>query len=238
MMGAAMAVMHRAVGWERQPALLDSDPMSPSGVACAVAAAALFGVSTPLAKAFLRDVEPLMLAGLLYVGAGLGLVVLGIAGRRIRPDEAPLAASDVPPLVAVVVAGGIVGPILMLHGLQRVSGVTGSLLLNLEAPFTIAVAVALFGEHLSPRAAAAALSYPAVVKPGDPIPFKQRFGRPVLVCQTPEELLEAWRSAADCEPENDTFQLLMVCVKPGVPFCSMRPAFSRITRSAIDIAST
>ena len=50
------------------------------------------------------------------------------------------------------------------------------------------------------RAAAARLTYPAVVKPGDPIPFKRRFGRPVLVCQTPEELVEAWRSAADCEP--------------------------------------
>ena len=50
------------------------------------------------------------------------------------------------------------------------------------------------------RAAAARLSYPAVVKPGDPIPFKRRFGRPVLVCATPEELVEAWRSAADCEP--------------------------------------
>jgi len=50
------------------------------------------------------------------------------------------------------------------------------------------------------RAAAAKLAYPAVVKPGDPIPFKQRFGRPVLVCATPEELIEAWRSAADCEP--------------------------------------
>jgi D-aspartate ligase len=50
------------------------------------------------------------------------------------------------------------------------------------------------------RAAAAKLSYPAVVKPGDPIPFKRRFGRPVLVCETPEQLIEAWRSAADCEP--------------------------------------
>jgi predicted ATP-grasp superfamily ATP-dependent carboligase len=48
--------------------------------------------------------------------------------------------------------------------------------------------------------AAVALSYPAVVKPGDPIPFKRRFGRPVIVCNTPDELLEAWRSAADCEP--------------------------------------
>ncbi len=50
------------------------------------------------------------------------------------------------------------------------------------------------------RVAAAALSYPAVVKPGDPIPFKRRFGRPVIVCRTPAELLEAWRGAADCEP--------------------------------------
>ena len=50
------------------------------------------------------------------------------------------------------------------------------------------------------RVAAAALSYPAVVKPGDPIPFKRRFGRPVIVCDTPDELIEAWRSAADCEP--------------------------------------
>jgi D-aspartate ligase len=50
------------------------------------------------------------------------------------------------------------------------------------------------------HAAAARLPYPAVVKPGDPIPFKRRFGRPVLVCQTPAELIEAWRGAADCEP--------------------------------------
>jgi D-aspartate ligase len=50
------------------------------------------------------------------------------------------------------------------------------------------------------QVAAVALSYPAVVKPGDPIPFKRRFGRPVIVCNTPDELLEAWRSAADCEP--------------------------------------
>jgi D-aspartate ligase len=50
------------------------------------------------------------------------------------------------------------------------------------------------------RAAAATLSYPAVVKPGDPIPFKRRFGRPVIVCRTPVELVEAWREAAECEP--------------------------------------
>jgi predicted ATP-grasp superfamily ATP-dependent carboligase len=62
-------------------------------------------------------------------------------------------------------------------------------------PLTFAV-----DDEESARDAAARLSYPAVVKPGDPIPFKRRFGRPVLVCETPEQLIEAWRSAADCEP--------------------------------------
>jgi D-aspartate ligase len=50
------------------------------------------------------------------------------------------------------------------------------------------------------RAAARVLTYPAVVKPGDPVPFKRRFGRPVIVCRTPTELVDAWREASDCEP--------------------------------------
>jgi hypothetical protein len=44
-------------------------------VAYALASAALFGVSTPLAKVLLGDVSPLMLAGLLYAGSGAGLTL-------------------------------------------------------------------------------------------------------------------------------------------------------------------
>ena len=67
-----------------------------------------------------------------------------------------MRAADVGLLLAVVIAGGVVGPLLMLVGLRRVSGVAGSLLLNLEAPFTMLLAVLLFGEHLGRRSAVAA----------------------------------------------------------------------------------
>ncbi len=116
-------------------------------------AAAMFGVSAPIAKRLLGEVTPQVLAGLLYLGAGIGLWLY----RRARPnrDEAKLRRADVPRLLGVVVAGGVVGPVLMLLGLERVSAVTGSLLLNLEAPFTIAVAVIVFREHLGRHAAGA-----------------------------------------------------------------------------------
>jgi drug/metabolite transporter (DMT)-like permease len=59
-------------------------------------------------------------------------------------------------LAGIIVCGGLVGPALMLFGLARLSGVTGALLLNLEAPFTMLLAVLLFREHLSGRELAAA----------------------------------------------------------------------------------
>lgn len=127
------------------------------GALYGLAAAALFGASAPLAKLLLNDAGPLVLAGLLYLGAGIGLTVAKPAvGRRRFPAEAPLRRGDLPLLVGLTVAGGIAGPILMLVGLTRVSGVTGSLLLNLEGPMTTIVALALFGEHLGRREAAGA----------------------------------------------------------------------------------
>jgi len=116
-------------------------------------AAALFGVSAPISKRLLGDVSPQVLAGLLYLGAGLALTLY----RAVRPatTEAPLVRADLPRLAAVVAAGGVAGPVLMLLGLQRTSAVTSSLLLNLEAPFTIALAVLVFREHLGRYAAGA-----------------------------------------------------------------------------------
>ncbi len=123
------------------------------GAALGLLAAALFGVSAPLSKRLLGDVSPQVLAGLLYLGAGLALTIY----RRVRPatTEAPLVRADLPKLAVVVLAGGVAGPLLMLLGLQRTSAVTGSLLLNLEAPFTIALAVLVFREHLGRYAAGA-----------------------------------------------------------------------------------
>ncbi len=116
-------------------------------------AAALFGVSAPISKRLLGGVSPQVLAGLLYLGAGLALTLY----RALRPatTEAPLVKADLPKLAAVVAAGGVAGPVLMLFGLQRTSAVTSSLLLNLEAPFTIALAVLVFREHLGRYAAGA-----------------------------------------------------------------------------------
>src|SRR5438132_1533073 len=131
------------------------------GAAAALAAAALFGVGAPLAKLLLPGTGPLPLAAFLYLGAGLGLTGVGALARaRAGPGsvsrEARLRPDDLPLLAVVIAAGGIAGPVLLLLGLQRVSAVAGSLLLNLEAPLTIVLAVAVFGEHLGRRGALAA----------------------------------------------------------------------------------
>ncbi len=125
------------------------------GAAAGLAGALLFGVSTPVAKLLLPGVGPLMMAALLYVGAGAGLAILGPAlGKR----EAPLRRSDAPAVAGIVVAGGVVAPVLLMLGLARLDGMGASLLLNLEAPFTIGLAVAAFGDSLSGRDVAGALA--------------------------------------------------------------------------------
>jgi len=122
---------------------------APRGAASGLAAAALFGASTPVAKLLVPGTGPLILAGLLYLGAGLGL--LAAAPFRRRGAEAPIQRSDLPALASVILAGGVVGPLLLVVGLARLSGAAAALLLNLEAPFTIALAVAMLGEHLPRR---------------------------------------------------------------------------------------
>jgi len=125
---------------------------------CGLASGIAFGVTAPLAKRLVADVAPVPLASLLYLGAGIGLGLLAVARRSGRgAREAALQASDRPTLAAMIVVGGLVGPVLMLVGFTHVSGVAGALLLNLEAPFTMLLAVALFGDHLGPRALMGAL---------------------------------------------------------------------------------
>jgi drug/metabolite transporter (DMT)-like permease len=126
-----------------------------SGAALGLASAALFGASTPVAKLLVPGTGPLLLAGLLYVGAGLGLVLAGALRRR--GAEAPIQRGDLPVLAAAVASGGVIGPLLLVLGLARLSGLTASLLLNLEAPCTIALAVLFLGERLSRTEALGAL---------------------------------------------------------------------------------
>jgi drug/metabolite transporter (DMT)-like permease len=111
----------------------------------ALAAAALFGATAPVAKALLAGVSPLVLAGLFYVGAGLG------ASLFAWRTNAPLQRADTPWLAGIVVAGGVVGPSLLFYGLKRSSASATSLLLNLEAVFTTLLALAFFRERLGLR---------------------------------------------------------------------------------------
>jgi drug/metabolite transporter (DMT)-like permease len=141
------------------------------GAASGLGAAVLFGLSTPIAKLLLPGSGPFMLAGLLYLGSGLGLLLL--APLRGTPGEAPLGRDDAVPLLGVVVAGGVVAPLLLMYGLGGLPGSTASLLLNLEAPFTIALAVLVFGESLAPREA---LGAGAVVLGGAALGFPGGLG--------------------------------------------------------------
>ena len=120
------------------------------GPAAALVSAFLFGATTPIAKQFLRDASPLLIAGLLYLGSGIGLALLRlIQDRRWRPSG--LARSDAPWLAAATVAGGIIAPALLMVGLNRSDAATASLLLNLEAVFGAALAWIIFREATSRR---------------------------------------------------------------------------------------
>lgn len=118
------------------------------GLAAALGAAILFGLSTPLAKYFVGTIDPLMLAGLLYLGSGIGLSVW-YALRRTH--EARLRRSDLPWLAGAVLFGGILAPVLLLWGLASTEASTAALLLNLEGVLTALLAWLFFREHYGRR---------------------------------------------------------------------------------------
>ena len=125
------------------------------GVVYALAAAVLFGASTPGAKALLVGISPVLMAGLLYLGSGVGLglwSLLRTAAGKPR-SEARLARRDLPCLAAVVLMGGMVGPALLMWGLARTPASTSALLLNLEGALTAALAWFVFRENFDRRIA-------------------------------------------------------------------------------------
>src|SRR2546425_12623032 len=91
------------------------------GLIFALLAALLFGASTPLAKSLLPQVTPMLMAGLLYLGSGIGLgiyVLLRSFRKGLGPQQAALVRKDGPWLPAAIAAGGAGGPILMMWGLS------------------------------------------------------------------------------------------------------------------------
>jgi drug/metabolite transporter (DMT)-like permease len=123
------------------------------GVPIALASAVLFGASTPFAKLLLGVIDPWLMAGLLYLGAGLGLAAIHLsrAVLQLPAVEAPLRRADLPWLVAVVAAGGMAGPLLLMLGLARTDAASASLLLNLEGLATMGLAWIVFRENVDRR---------------------------------------------------------------------------------------
>ena len=120
------------------------------GVQAGIASAILFGAGTPVAKLLLGEVDPWLLAGLLYTGSGiaLGLFRLIRRAKRVR-----LQRRELPPLVGAVFFGGLVGPVLLMLGLANMPASGASLLLNAEAVFTALIAWFVFKENVDRRIA-------------------------------------------------------------------------------------
>src|ERR1017187_606459 len=128
------------------------------GAVYALLAAVLFGVSTPIAKLLLGEIPAVLLAGLLYLGSGIGLGMwlfcrrLFSSGRH--PKETSLRASNLPWLSLAILSGGLLGPVLLMIGLARTTAANASLLLNLEGVFTAGLAWFVFRENFDRRIAA------------------------------------------------------------------------------------
>ena len=121
-----------------------------TSILAALAAALLFGASTPFAKALVGAVPPVMLAGLLYAGSGIGLWIVRLT-RDAGLKPASLSSAEWPWFIGAIIAGGVLGPVLLMYGLTRTSAADASLLLNLEAVLTALLAWIVFRENADRR---------------------------------------------------------------------------------------
>jgi len=120
------------------------------GFLLALLSAVLFGASTPASKWLLGAFEPLQLAGLLYLGAALGMAPAALLERR-SPSRVRLDRANALRLAGAVLLGGVLGPVLLLIALRQSEAGSVALLLNLELAATAAFGALLFREHLGVR---------------------------------------------------------------------------------------
>jgi drug/metabolite transporter (DMT)-like permease len=121
-----------------------------NGMVLGLLSAFLFGASTPASKLLLAELTPFQLAGLLYLGAALG-VALPVALERRRADRVRLDSRNRRRLTGAVLFGGVLGPVLLLMGLRLAAAASVSLILNLEMAATAALGALWFREPLPRR---------------------------------------------------------------------------------------
>lgn len=120
------------------------------GAAAALGAAVLFGASVPGARLLLGALDPWLLAGLLYLGAGAGLSLM----RLLRPAPAArLEPGEWRWLAGAIAAGGVAAPVLLMYGLAAMPASGAALLLNTETVFTALLAWCVFRENVDRRIA-------------------------------------------------------------------------------------
>jgi drug/metabolite transporter (DMT)-like permease len=124
----------------------------------ALLAAILFGASAPLAKLLLGEIEPVLLAALLYLGSGFGLLAAQVfrkVGKPAGEAEAGLKKADLPWLTGAILCGGIAAPIVLMFSLRETPAATASILLNFEGVATTLIALIFFKEAIGRRAVGA-----------------------------------------------------------------------------------
>lgn len=121
-----------------------------AGVQAGLASAILFGASTPLTKFFVQDLSPWLVAGLLYLGSGVGLyLVRAIRGKLVLEIPKENRGS----LFGAIFFGGVLAPVLLMYGLTETSASDTSLLLNTEVVFTAVIAWFVFKENVDKHVA-------------------------------------------------------------------------------------
>lgn len=116
---------------------------------CGVLSAILFAMNAPFAKLLMTDLNPALMAAVLYLGSGFGLMLSTLFLKS--NEEAPIRKNDIPWLVKAIVFGGIIGPLCLMFGLRETTASSASLLLNMESVLTAVIAWVIYREHCERR---------------------------------------------------------------------------------------
>lgn len=125
--------------------------MKKTPVLYAILAAVCYSISAPVSKLLLDEIPPTFMAAMLYLGAGLGMILVNLfRSKQIRNKEAHISKKDLPYTIAMVVLD-IAAPILLMTGMTMTNAATASLLNNFEIVATTIIALVIFKEAVDKR---------------------------------------------------------------------------------------